>query len=281
MRMDNLITRESNILSSDSPILGSFAVTRLDWRWTQWILLFLSVLCILLIAFTKETFPEAIRRRRSAKKHNHSDKTKQTPTEQFRKSVLVGLSRPVHMLFTEPIVGLTCLYISVNFGILFSFFAAVPYTFGSVFQFDIEQSGLVFASIIVGCVLGLLTVFVCEVLIYRPQAARFPSQDLPPEYRLYPAMLGSLGLPVGLFWYAWTARPENSWVSAVVAITPYAWGNICIFVPCMQYITDTYHPDVVASVLSANSLSRYGFAGAFPLFIIQSKQCLPVPHPNL
>ena len=86
-------------------------------------------------------------------------------------------------------------------------------------------------------------------------------------------MLGSFGLPIGLFWYAWTARQDYTWVSAAIAIIPYAWGNICIFIPCMQYITDTYHPSVVASVLSANSLTRYGFAGAFPLFVIQSKRC--------
>lgn len=38
----------------------------------------------------------------------------------------------------------------------------------------------------------------------------------------------------------------------------------------MQYIVDTYHGSVVASAASANSLARYGFAGAFPLFTIQS-----------
>lgn len=232
-----------------------------------------SLFCICLIAFTEETFPEAIKKR-NAKKQDKLSQSKQTLAVQVRKHTLVGLARPVHMLFTEPIVALTCVYISMNFGILFSFFAGIPYTFESIFDFDVEQSGLVFLSVIVGCLAGLATVFACEILLYRRQSTRFAPGRIPPEHRLYPAMLGSVGLPAGLFWYAWTARPGNSWVSAAAAIVPYAWGNICIFVPCIQYVTDTYDPRVVASVSSANSLSRYGFAGAFPLFIIQSRLVL-------
>ena len=52
---------------------------------------------------------------------------------------------------------------------------------------------------------------------------------------------------------------------------PFAWGNLCVFVSTIQYTTDTYHGNVVASASSANSLARYGFAGVFPLFTIQSK----------
>jgi hypothetical protein len=44
----------------------------------------------------------------------------------------------------------------------------------------------------------------------------------------------------------------------------------------MQYITDTYHGNVVASAAGANSLARYGFAGVFPLFTIQSMSILPL-----
>lgn len=84
-------------------------------------------------------------------------------------------------------------------------------------------------------------------------------------------MIGSLGLPIGLFWYAWSARASVSWASPVVAIFPFAWGNLCVFVSSVQYMSDTYHGTVIASAVSANGLARYGFAGAFPLFTIQSK----------
>lgn len=43
-------------------------------------------------------------------------------------------------------------------------------------------------------------------------------------------MIGSLGLPIGLFWFAWTAKREVHWISPVLAAVPFAWGNLCIFV---------------------------------------------------
>jgi hypothetical protein len=109
------------------------------------------------------------------------------------------------------------------------------------------------------------------VLLYRKQASKYPPHQIPPEHRLYPSLIGSIGLPIGLFWFGWTARPGVSWASPAAAMIIFAWGNLCVFVSTMQYITDTYHGNVVASAASANSLARYGFAGVFPLFTIQSK----------
>ena len=39
----------------------------------------------------------------------------------------------------------------------------------------------------------------------------------------------------------------------------------------MTYLIDSYGPRYGASAVSANGLSRYVFAAAFPLFAIQSK----------
>ena len=119
-------------------------------------------------------------------------------------------------------------------GALFTFFAAVPYTFQGTYGFSIEESGLIFVSIVIGCLLGTVTVLLCDVFFYRKQIPRHPQHQVPPEYRLLPAMIGSLGLPVGLFWFGWTARRDISWASPAVAIVPFAWGNICIFISTMQ-----------------------------------------------
>ena len=175
------------------------------------------------------------------------------------------------MLVAEPIVLFICLYVAVEFGTLFSFFTSVPYVFGETYGFGVEDSGLVFVAILIGCVLGFVTIVLCDVLLYRPQTRRFPEHRVPPEYRLYPAIFASVGLPVGLFWFGWTARSDISWVSPVAAIIPFAWGNLCLFVTTIQYITDTYTGNVVASAASANSFARYTFGAVFPLFTIQSK----------
>jgi hypothetical protein len=185
----------------------------------------------------------------------------------------IAVLRPLQMLLTEPIVAMICLYVACMFATLFTFFAAVPYVFvsGAAYHFSLEQAGLVFLSVVVGCVLGTITIILCDVFLYRRQISRHPPHQVPPEHRLYPAMIGSVGLPLGLFWFAWTARSDISWASPVVAIVPFAWGNLCLFVSTAQFIGDTYMGSVVASAMSANSLARYGLAGAFPLFTLQSK----------
>lgn len=252
------------------PVIGSFAVSRQGWRWTQWVLLFFALFTIILVATSKESFPPAIKKRLAKKRGQHVDAAPPL-SQRIKLFAMIGLIRPVRMLFTEPLVTLNCLYVSMNFGILFSFFAVVPYTFSTVYDFSLEQSGLVFIAVAVGCILGLVTVFSCDMFLYRRQMANFPPHKVPPEHRLYAAMFSSIGLPLGLFWYAWTAKASISWASPAVAIIPFAWGNLCIFVCFSQYVADIYKGSVVASVASANSLARYAFAGVFPLFIIQSK----------
>lgn len=182
------------------------------------------------------------------------------------------------MVLTEPLVTLVCLYVAINFGILFSFFAAIPYTFGKVYGFGIEKSGLVFLCVAIGCALGLTTMLICDTTLYRPKASRYPPHKIPPEHRLYPAMIGSIGLPISLFWYAWTARSDISWASPAIAVLPFSWGVLCIYVSFAQFMADTYKGTVVASQSSANSMCRYTLAGTFPLFIIKSKLCRCPPR---
>ncbi|PON25212.1 hypothetical protein TGAM01_v205898 [Trichoderma gamsii] len=173
-------------------------------------------------------------------------------------------------------VTFICLYVAVEFGTLFSFFAGVPYTFATVYGFSIDDAGLLFLTIVIGCLLGLLTIVLCDFFLYRKQAPRYASNRILPEYRLYPALFGSVGLPVGLFWFAWSARPDVHWLSPAAAIVPFAWGNLGIFISTVQYFSDTYQGNIVASVARANSLARYGFAGVFPRFTLQVYQKLGV-----
>ncbi|PNP57455.1 hypothetical protein THARTR1_02453 [Trichoderma harzianum] len=250
------------------PVIGSFVSVDKGWRWTEWTMLFFSVFSIGLGLMVGETF-HPILKRRLAKKKGIELPPLPPMNERIKTFAVVAAIRPVKMLFTEPIVTFICLYVAVDFGTLFSFFGGVPYTFGTVYHFTTDQSGLVFISIVIGCFLGLATIMACEIFLYRKQIPNYPPHRVPPEHRLYPAMLGCFGLPLGLFWFAWTARKDISWASPAAAIIPFAWGNLCVFVSTMQYTTDTFTGNVVASASSANSLARYGFAGVFPLFTIQ------------
>ncbi|KAL1852048.1 hypothetical protein Daus18300_012330 [Diaporthe australafricana] len=259
-----------------APLIGAFVVNRKGWRWTQWTMLFFYVQAMIVgVVWGRETYAPVLRRRK-AKKLGIAVPPSPPLWTQVKLFVTVALVRPVHMLFTEPIIAFVCLYVACEFATLFCFFASVPFVFGRIYHFGIEEVGLVYISIVVGCLLGFVTIVICDICFYRPQVSRHPPHQVPPEYRLFPAMIGSLLVPVGIFWFGWTARPSISWASPAVAIMPFAWGNMCLFVSTTQYMVDTYHGSTVASAMSANSLARYGLAGAFPLFTVQMYQNLGV-----
>ncbi|CZR65184.1 related to TPO4-Proposed vacuolar polyamine transporter [Phialocephala subalpina] len=257
------------------PVIGSFVAVRKGWRWTQWTLAFMASFSLLITLFARETHHHILIRRRAK-----NNKFLLPPPIPFRARIrlflTVSLLRPMYMLFTEPIVGFVSLYASCSFATLFAFFAAFPYVFTITHQFSTEEIGLTFLAIVIGCLFAVPTVALCDVFLYRRQIPNYPPNKVPPEHRLYPAMIGGIGLPLGLFWFAWTAKKEISWVSPTLAAIPFAWGNLSVFIGTASYMLDSYTPMTAASAMSANGFARYALGAAFPLFTLQMYQKLGI-----
>lgn len=114
--------------------------------------------------------------------------------------VTVTLVRPVHMLITEPIVLFFSAYNAFTFSVLFAFFAAYPFTFESVYGFNTWQYGLTFSGIGIGVCLATVTAIVIDRKMFMKeyrQALKEGKTAVAPEHRLYVAMLGAFGVPVG------------------------------------------------------------------------------------
>ena len=219
----------------DRPVIGSFVTVRKDWRWTQWTLVFFSIFAFLCLLGQRETYKKTIIQQRN-KKLGIPPPPSPFPDAGSRIKFLlaVTLFRPIHMLLTEPIVGFLSCYVAFNFAVLYTFFAAFPYVFGTVYGFDSEESGLVFLSIGVGCIFAVISCIACDRYFYLPRVRKSLAENekgvVAPEYRLYPAMMGSFGLPIALFWLAWTSRKDISWASPALSGVPFAWGTLCIFI---------------------------------------------------
>ena len=217
------------------PLVGGYCAQAKGWRWTQWPILFISAAALAYSLFMKETYKKIILQRR-AKRLGLPPPSKKGPTGFAALKFLftVTLIRPVHMLLTEPIVASFSLYIAFNFSVLFGFFDAFPIVFQGVYGFDRGRAGLAWLSVLVGCLLAVITVVVVDRLTFRKHyegSLRVGTGGVvAPEHRLYAAMLGSLGLPIGLFWFGWSARQDVHWISPVLAAVPFAWGNLCVFV---------------------------------------------------
>jgi MFS family permease len=257
------------------PALGGFAAQDKGWRWTQWLLLFVIVPTYLHSLGMKETYKKIFLQNRAKNLGLPPPSKGPAGLAKIKFLMTVTLLRPVKMLFTEPIVFFFSMYTGFNFSVLLGFFDAFPIVFEGVYHFNGGLTGFTFLGIGLGCCLGVVTVITVNRLWYYPQHVKSLKEGrggfFAPEHRLYVAMMGSFGLPIGLFWFAWTARADIHWVSPVLATIPFAWGNLCIFTAAGLYLVDVYGPLNGASALAANGLVRYISGAAFPLFTLQSE----------
>ncbi|PWW76715.1 MFS general substrate transporter [Tuber magnatum] len=190
----------------------------------------------------------------------------------------VTLFRPIHMLFTEPIVAAISLYIAFAFGMLFEFFASYPYAFGKVYSFNSGEVGLAFLGLLIGLIASVATFEICNTTLYRTalREAKLRGGRVAPEHRLYASMFGSLGIPISLFWFSWSMRKDVHWISPILAGIPFSWGNLCLFLGTSNYLIDLYQSLNGASAMAASGLLRYTFGAIFPLFALPMYETLGI-----
>ncbi|KAI6861390.1 putative MFS polyamine transporter [Hortaea werneckii] len=258
---------------SIGPVIGGFAAQFKGWRWTQWCTIFIALAAYLTVLPMQETYKKVILQRRAKRLGTAPPPAAaKKGWAQIKMVLTITLARPLHMLATEPIVSLFSAYNAFTFGVLFAFFAAYPYTFQTVYGFNTWQYGLTFLGIGVGVLLGLITAITIDRQIYMRLHRRAKQEGksvIAPEHRLYVGMAGAFGVPIGLFWFAWTAQPQTHWISPVLAGIPFAWGNLCVFVSAATYLIDVYGALNGASAMAANGLARYTLGAVFPLFTFQ------------
>jgi DHA1 family multidrug resistance protein-like MFS transporter len=176
--------------------------------------------------------------------------------------------QPLKMV-TEPIVILSTLYLGFTFGVLFQFFILVPVVLTGTYKFTIQQDGLAFTAAIVGSLVSYATSAILDRITY-PRAAKKSNSSMPPiEYRMFPALCGSIAIPASLFWIGWTAKPTIMWPSPVLGTFLYVWGSMSVLISFVSYLFDAYPPAGTLSALTIAASFRIICAGVFPLFIIQ------------
>ena len=262
------------------PVIGGFAAYFKDWPWTQWCTIFIGVAAWALILPMSETYKKVILQKRAKKYGIEGPPVPPVKGLAYVKLlVTITLIRPVNMLLKEPIVLFLSLYNSFTFSVLFAFFGAYPFTFEKVYGFNTWQYGLTFLGIMMGVLAAVATVMVCDRLIYfkkYKQGLKEGKTVVAPEHRLYAGMMGAFGIPIGLFWFAWSARRDVHWISPVLAGIPFAWGNLAIFISAALYLIDVYGPLNGASAMAANGLARYTMGAVFPLFTFQMYETLGI-----
>ena len=187
--------------SALGPLVGGYTIqTRGNWPWLMWVLILIGgPIWLMAFLFGETSKKELLRRRALARGLLPPPKP---PAKVALKTLfIVTLFRPFRMLLVEPIVGFITLYVSFVFGVMFAFFDAYPYVFESVYSFGLGQVGLAFLGIVVGICLAIPTFVVLNKTLYAKAKAKVTLGKMPPpEERLYISMLGSIAIPVSLFW---------------------------------------------------------------------------------
>lgn len=252
------------------PVAGGFLGAAKGWRWVEGLMaIFTGTLWILCSAIVPETYTPVILRNRAAKLSKMTGKIYRTKLEIDQGSKKVSqelkkaLSRPWALLFTEPIVLLLSLYLAIVYGTLYMMFAAFPIVYQRQRGWSLGIGGLSFIGIMIGMLIALGYIFWDNGRYTR--VSKKYNGEAPPEARLPLCLVGSVFLPMGLFWFAWTNSPSIHWAVSIVGSAPFGFGMVTIFMGVINYLIDAY-VIYAASVLAGSGVLRSLFGATFPLF---------------
>ncbi|KAF4217892.1 hypothetical protein CNMCM8980_008210 [Aspergillus fumigatiaffinis] len=237
-----------------APFIGGFIVeSYLGWRWTEYLTGIMGASAFVLdLFFLEETYPPVVLIGKAAelrrRTRNWGIHAKQEEIEvEFGELIRKNFSRPLRILFTEPIVLLLSIYMAFLYGLLYLFLTAYPIVFQRIHGFDKGVGGLPYFGIIIGEFMGGIFIIMLQPWYNRQLSA---NKDIPiPEWRLPPAIIGGVAFSGGLFWFGLLT----------------GFGLFCIFLQCLNYIVDAYLV-FAASALAANSVLRSIAGAGFPLF---------------
>ncbi|KAG2132064.1 major facilitator superfamily domain-containing protein [Suillus clintonianus] len=175
----------------------------------------------------------------------------------------INLKRPVILLARSLICFMLSLYMALMYGIYYLMFATFPDLFSGVYHFSTGVSGLAYIGVGVGFLSATILGAKLSNMTYTYLAAKNGGKGKP-EMRVPPLIIGSVIVPVGLFWYGWSAQAELHFMMPIIGTAIFGFGLMTTFLPIQLYLVDTF--TYAASAVAAASTFRSLFGFAFPLF---------------
>ncbi|KAK7980540.1 hypothetical protein PG989_012997 [Apiospora arundinis] len=254
-----------------APFVGGFIVeSHLGWRWTMYLVSIMGFVAFVLdLFFLEETYPPVILVQKAAelrrRTKNWGIHAKQEEIEvDFKELIQKNFTRPMRLLFLEPIVTLLSIYMAFIYGLLYLFLTAYPFVFQGIHGFSAGKSGLCFFGMIVGQLIAGTNVLILQPSYQRKLAA---NNGVPvPEWRLPVVIAGGVAFAAGIFWFGWSGyREDIHWIVPTLSGLLTGYGLMAIFLQALNYLVDAYLM-FAASAIAGNTFLRSLCGAGFPLF---------------
>ncbi|EMR66766.1 hypothetical protein MGN70_012336 [Eutypa lata] len=254
-----------------APFVGGFITqSYLGWRWTEYIVSFMGFLAFALdLLFLRETYPPVILIAKAAELRRRTQiwgiHAKQEEIEvDFGELLQKNFTRPMRLLFGEPIVTAISVYMAFIYGLLYLFLTAYAFVFQGVHHFNSGESGLAFFGMIVGQLIAGTTVLLMQPAYQRKLKA---NNGVPiPEWRLPIVVVGGVAFTGGVFWFGWAGYDPNvHWIVPALSGLLTGFGLMAIFLQLLNYLVDAYLM-FAASAIAGNTFLRSLCGAGFPLF---------------
>ncbi|OAP56379.1 hypothetical protein AYL99_09558 [Fonsecaea erecta] len=254
------------------PLLAGYAVSD-NWRWPLYEVVIMGGLVLVVLPFLPETSPQTIllnraRRLRKATGNNAYKAPSELKPLAFGKMLHEALNKPLEITVKDPAILYACVYGSIVYATYYSFFEAFPLVYLGTYRMSLGGMGLIFTSLTVGCICGLIIYYLYITHYFIPRARAHHAEHGTPvaqEQWLLPGLFGVWGPPVGLLLFAWTAHTSVHWIVPTLGISIFAFSTFFIFQALICYVPLSY-PRYVASLFAANDCARSLLAAAFVQF---------------
>ncbi|AJV57292.1 ABH_G0036370.mRNA.1.CDS.1 [Saccharomyces cerevisiae] len=252
-----------------SPVMGSYIAQRTTWRWLEYVVgCFASAVFVAIVLFFEETHHPTILVNKAKQMRKQSNNwgihaAHEDVELSIKDIVQKTVTRPIIMLFVEPLLLFVTIYNSFVYGILYLLLEAYPLVFVEGYGFT-ENGELPYIALIIG-------MMVCAAFIWymdNDYLKRCRAKGkLVPEARLYAMVIAGTVFPIGILWFCWTGYYPHKihWMVPTVGGAFIGFGLMGIFLPCLNYIIESYLL-LAASAVAANTFMRSAFGACFPLF---------------
>ncbi|KAG0652879.1 Efflux pump vrtL [Hyphodiscus hymeniophilus] len=252
------------------PIAGGFIAETTTWRWVFYATTIADALIqVSGLFFLQETYPPVLLQRKKQKLiketgnealHTEWDDPNRTVVAALR----VSLSRPFKLLGTQVIVQVLAIYMAYLYGLMYLVLSTFPALWEREYSESVGIGGLNYISLGVGFFLGTQLCAPFQDKIYRALKKRNNGVGKP-EFRVPLMIPGAIVVPIGLFWYGWSAQAHTHWILPNIGAAIFAAGVITGFQCIQTYIVDSYTRYAASAIGGATVLrSLAGFG--FPLF---------------